>query len=163
VQRRIKNIFEIMNLILWRHADAEDAAAGHLDHARELTAKGREQAKRMATWLNDRLPANTVVLVSPALRAQQTAKALNKKFTTRDALGTDTDCTALLEAVGTPTADGTTLVVGHQPTLGQVASLLLTGAEGALSVKKGAVWWISVRHDRKSLGVLRAVMTPELL
>ena len=152
-----------MNLILWRHADAEDAVAGGLDHERELTARGREQAKRMAAWLNDRLPVDTVVLVSPALRAQQTATALRKKFTTRDALGTNADCATLLKALGTPTADGATLVVGHQPTLGQVASLLLTGAEGALSVKKGAVWWISLRHDRKSLGVLRAVMTPELL
>ncbi len=51
----------------------------------------------------------------------------------------------------------------HQPTLGHVASLLLTGAEGDLSIKKGALWWLSVQPDRKERAVLKAVMTPGML
>ena len=129
----------------------------------------------MAEWLNARLPANATVLVSPALRAQQTAAALKRDCITSDALDTSTDAAALLRAVAHAAAragahagghakDGAaTLVVGHQPTLGNVASLLLTGTEGDLSVRKAAVWWITLHGERRELGVLKAVMTPELL
>lgn len=149
-----------MDLILWRHADA---AEGVPDHERPLTDKGRTQAKRMAQWLNARLPDDTVILVSPALRAQQTARALKRPFVTSDALDTGTDCNTVLKALGTPKVGKTALIVGHQPTLGQIASLLLTGEAGDMSVKKGAVWWLTVRSERKRPAVLRAVMTPELL
>ena len=54
-----------MELILWRHADAED---GVPDEARRLTAKGRKQAEKMAAWLTARLPADCRVMVSPATR-----------------------------------------------------------------------------------------------
>lgn len=149
-----------MDLLLWRHADAAD---GHPDHERPLTDKGRSQAKRMAEWLGKRLPDDTVILVSPALRAQQTAQALKRPFTTCGDLQPGADAATVLRAVGRPPAAAATLVVGHQPTLGQVASLLLTGAAGDLSVRKSAVWWISVRRDRRELAVLRAMMTPEML
>ena len=149
-----------MDLLLWRHADA---AAGFPDHERALTYKGRLQAKRMAAWLNTRLPPDTLVLVSPALRAQQTASALKREFTTCAALDTSTDCASLLKALGPRKHQGTTLIVGHQPTLGHVASLLLTGAEGELSVKKAAVWWLTLGRESKTHAVLRAVMTPDML
>jgi phosphohistidine phosphatase len=149
-----------MDLVIWRHADAADTSP---DHARELTAKGRQQAKRMASWLNARLPADATVLVSPALRAQQTAEALKRAFTTCNAIEPGADCDAVMAALGAPKSDRVTLIVGHQPTLGHVASRLLTGAEGDLSIKKGAVWWFSRRRNRNELAVLCAVMTPEML
>jgi phosphohistidine phosphatase len=156
-----------MDLILWRHADAADAAPGQPDVERALTRKGRTQAKRMAAWLKQHLPADAVVLVSPALRAQQTAKALKQKFTTSEALGTVADGEMLLKAVRWPQAEGTVVVVGHQPTLGHVASLLLTGTAGDLSIRKSAVWWFKAtgpsHRGRKIHAVLHAVMTPELL
>ena len=65
-----------MDLILWRHAEAEEADVGADDLARALTPKGERQAERMAEWLNRRLAHSTRTLVSPALRCQQTAKAL---------------------------------------------------------------------------------------
>ncbi|WP_204271061.1 histidine phosphatase family protein, partial [Escherichia coli] len=64
-----------MDLILWRHAEAEVIAPGQDDLQRALTPKGERQARRMAAWLNHRLPATTRVLVSPALRCRQTAEA----------------------------------------------------------------------------------------
>lgn len=149
-----------MNILLWRHAEA---AAGFPDHERALTEKGRLQAKRMAAWLNARLPPETVVLVSPAVRAQQTARALKRDFTTCEALDTSTDCARVLKALGPRKHEGATLIVGHQPTLGHLASLLLTGAEGDLSIKKAAVWWLTLGRERKVYAVLRAVMTPEML
>ena len=66
-----------MELILWRHADAEE---GGTDLERRLTAKGRKQAARMAEWLRRRLPEKFSVLSSPARRAKETAEALEESF-----------------------------------------------------------------------------------
>src|SRR5450756_2784577 len=62
-----------MDLILWRHAEAED---GMPDSARELTKRGRKQAVQIGAWLKERLPADCAILVSPSMRTQQTADAL---------------------------------------------------------------------------------------
>jgi phosphohistidine phosphatase len=59
-----------MDLILWRHAEAQDARDGQGDLERALTTKGERQAERMAQWLTRRLGASTRVLVSPAQRCQ---------------------------------------------------------------------------------------------
>ena len=73
-----------MDLILWRHAEAARAARG--DIATTWSASSRPRARsrpqRMADWLNRFLPDSTRVLVSPALRSQQTAQALGRKFRT---------------------------------------------------------------------------------
>lgn len=127
-----------MELILWRHAEAED---GVPDGARALTARGRKQAKKMARWLNKRLSGDARILASPAVRAQQTAEALGVPFRTLQRIGPAASAAQLLEATGWPKAGGAVLLVGHQPSLGQVAGLLLGAADLDLQVKKGAVWW----------------------
>ena len=150
-----------MDLVLWRHADAED---GMVDSERKLTAKGIKQAKRIAKWMKKQLPPESAVLVSPARRAQQTARALTSEFRTVKALGVATAPQAVLAAAGWPSAPGTVVVVGHQPTLGEVAALLLTGKTQAWNIKKGAVWWFTCR-DREdgARAQLRAVISADLL
>src|SRR6478752_4097926 len=71
-----------MDLILWRHCEAE---AGEPDLGRRLTPKGQKQAERMADWLERHLPDSSRILVSPADRAQQTAQALPRRFRTMPA------------------------------------------------------------------------------
>jgi len=134
-----------MDLILWRHAEALDAEDGVEDFDRALTTRGERQAARMATWLNQHLPATARILVSPARRAQQTAAALERKFKTVAALAPGGTASGLLAAARWPDAEGPVLVVGHQPTLGLVAAHLLAGVAQPWSVKKGAVWWLRQR------------------
>lgn len=148
-----------MELVLWRHADAED---GIPDEARKLTPKGVKQAQRMAAWLRERLPQHAHILASPARRAQQTAQALSTKFKTSSALGTLTTPQALLAAAGWPDGGGAVVVVGHQPTLGAAVALALTGTAAAWSVKKGAIWWLAYREAGDEV-VVRAVMAPDML
>ena len=150
-----------MELILWRHADAEDGAPGKPDAERALTAKGEKQARRVAGWLEERLPKNTRVLVSPARRAQQTARALTREFETRREIGTEADARAVLKAAGWPEGEGTVVVVGHQPTLGQAAALALTGKSADWSVRKGAAWWIESRGGEEV--ITHAVIEPDLV
>lgn len=152
---------EHMDLILWRHADAQD---GSPDLERPLTAKGRAQAKKMATWLNLHLPREARILVSPALRTVQTADALERAYEVVPNLAPGEDATHILNSAGWPDAKGTVLVVGHQPTLGETVSLLLFGETQGMSVKKGGVVWLTNRVRGESpQTVLKAAMTPELL
>ena len=150
-----------MDLILWRHAEAEP---GEPDLGRRLTAKGIQQAERMAEWLDRHLPATTRVLSSPADRAQQTAQALKRRFKVVDHLVPGATVSAVLDAAGWPDAREAVLVVGHQPTLGEVAAFLMTGQELGWSVRKGAVWWLSNRvRDGSASTVLKVVVSPDFV
>lgn len=151
----------MMNLILWRHAEAED---GSPDIERRLTDKGHRQAQKMAAWLQAYLPDDTRVLVSPATRTQQTAQALTADYTTVDLLAPGASAEQLLAVADWPVARGSILIVGHQPTLGMAAAKAMTGRTDYWSVKKGAIWWLSsrVRGDERQT-LLRAVLSPEMI
>src|SRR4051812_30067667 len=123
-----------MNLILWRHADAED---GYPDLERKLTAKGRKQAGHVAAWLKQRLPAQYSLLASPAARAQQTAEALGWPIKTLPALAPGASPRTIVAESGWPDREGTVIVVGHQPDLGRAVAQLVGGAPGAWNVEKG--------------------------
>ena len=150
-----------MDLILWRHAEAEDSFP---DQDRALTARGQHQAQRVAQWLSGSLNAPYRVLVSPALRTQSTAAALTSDFETSRLIGVGASPEQILKAAHWPDAPTTVIVVGHQPSLGQTAALLLSGRADHWSVRKGALWWLSYR-DRHGSGqvVLRAVLNPEFI
>jgi phosphohistidine phosphatase len=147
-----------MQLILWRHADAEEGAD---DDARRLTSKGRKQASRMAGWLEERLPKDARMLVSPAVRAQQTAEPLARSARTSVQVGTGAQPAEVLKAAGWPTGKGTVVVVGHQPALAAAAALALTGKAAPWRMKKGAIWWLS--NDGEDQPFVAAVMTAELV
>jgi phosphohistidine phosphatase len=148
-----------MDLILWRHAEAEDGAP---DSGRRLTPKGRRQAAAVSRWLRKRLPGDARVIASPAKRCQQTARALAGEFETVEAIGVGASARDLLEAAGWPGAGGTVVLVGHQPALGRAAALLLAGEQAEWGVKKGAAWWLSTRAGEPG-AVLRAVLGPDLV
>ena len=153
-----------MDLILWRHAEAFEMRETENDLERALTPKGERQAQRMAEWLNQRLAHSTRILVSPALRCQQTAKALGRKFKTAPELAPDGNGEAVLKSARWPDASEPVLVVGHQPTLGLVASYLLSEMPQAFTIKKGAVWWIRGRNrEDMAQVILQAVQSPDCL
>jgi phosphohistidine phosphatase len=156
-----------MDLILWRHAEAEDATDKIRDAKRRLTPRGEKQARKMAAWLNERLPRKTTVLVSPTERTQQTAHALGLPFELEPKIGIGADCADLLAAIGELDGGGrgqAVLLVGHQPTLGRLAALLLSGSEADWAVKKGAVWWFSRRtREDDDQTVLRAVINTDIV
>ena len=150
-----------MDLILWRHADAEP---GEPDLERRLTAKGVRQAERMAAWLDSHLPDRCRILVSPAERAQQTARPLGRKFKIVPELAPGASAAAVLAAAGWPEAREATLIVGHQPTLGETAALLLSGSDAPWGMRKAAVWWLSDRdREQGAEVVLKVVVGPDFV
>jgi len=149
-----------MQLILWRHAEAEDGG-GKPDTDRELTKKGHKQAERMAAWLQSRVDKRWRILVSPARRTLQTVAPLGLPFEEDDSVGLAATAQAVLDAAEWPHGARDVIVVGHQPTLGEVASALL-GSDDGLSIKKGAIWWFVARErNGKDEAVLRLVMSAE--
>lgn len=153
-----------MDLILWRHAEAIDLELVGDDMVRTLTAKGEKQAARMAGWLDRQLPDGAKVWASPALRTEQTAQALGRKFKTHAALAPLSTVDDLLDLVHWPHAKGCVLVVGHQPTLGHTIARLLGLTEADCAVKKGAIWWLRYR-EREGIAqaVVVTVQSPEVL
>lgn len=155
---------ETMDLILWRHAEAVELSAPGDDMARVLTARGEKQAARMAAWLERQLSVSTRIWVSPAMRTEQTASALGRKFRVSPVLGPAGNVDQLLELVQWPSAKGCVLVVGHQPTLGQTISKLLDLSATECAVKKGAIWWLRHREREASTQtVVVTVQTPDLM
>ncbi len=157
-----------MDLILWRHAEAEEWLLGDqqpgLDLDRSLTQRGEKQAARMAVWLDRQLPEGARIWVSPARRCEQTALALGRKYKIRTELAPDATPEQLLDLVQWPNSKYPVLVIGHQPTLGQAIAQLLNLRESECAVKKGALWWLRNRdRDGQSQTVVVTVQSPEVL
>ena len=158
-----------MDLILWRHAEAEDLNPDaehsfHDDMQRSLTARGEKQALRMAAWLDRQLPEGARIFVSPARRCEQTALALGRKYKVRPDLAPDATPQQLLELVQWPIGKSPILVIGHQPILGQTISTLLGLQESECSVKKGSLWWLRSREREGQIqSVVVTVQSPEVL
>ena len=153
-----------MDLVLWRHAEAQDWVEGCNDLERSLTPRGEKQAARMAAWLDRQLPEGARILVSPARRTEQTALALGRKYKIRNELAPDGSAQQLLDVAQWPNGRTTTLVVGHQPVLGEVVARLLGMQASDCAVRKGAVWWLRHRvRDGVPQTVLLTVQSPEVL
>ncbi|BEV14313.1 phosphohistidine phosphatase SixA [Herbaspirillum sp. DW155] len=150
-----------MDLILWRHAEAE---LGEPDEGRALTPKGHKQAAKMAEWLDRNLPESCRILVSPATRTLQTVEALKRKYKVVADLAPSMSADDLLRAANWPDSREPVLIVGHQPTLGQVAARLISGQPQEWSLRKGNVWWIAQRERGDiTTNYLKAVVAPEFL
>ena len=148
-----------MDLILWRHASAEDSNPND-DLVRALTKHGRQEAEQVANWLRRHLRGEVSMRVSPARRTCQTADALGRPYQVFEALSTDGSAHSLLATADWPNQAGTVIVVGHQPTLGRAAALLVTGVEYPWPVERGAVWWLRAR-GRAPPAEIVAVIGPQ--
>ena len=146
------------HIILWRHAEAKDIFDGddilnmtQSDMQRALTQKGQRQAAYMAMWLKPQMPKATILQCSPALRAFQTAEAIQDvgkscKININQALKPGASLNTVLTSIAQINYCNCLVLVGHQPWLGQLAAHLLgisvAGHIKDLPIKKGAIWWL---------------------
>lgn len=149
-----------MDLILWRHAEAEERREGLAELDRALTSRGEKQATRVAAWLDRVLPEGARILSSPARRCEQTALALGRKYKVKGELGPDSTAQQLLDAAQWPDSRHPVVVVGHQPVLGEVLGRLLQIEGGQCPIRKGAVWWLRVREREGELQTLVVAVQP---
>lgn len=151
-----------MELILWRHAEAEE---GSHDLSRRLTDKGHQQAKRVGTWLKTHLDTPAQVWASEAERSRQTARYLSKNLMNVPAINPDASAASIAALLQRTEIEGPLVLVGHQPWIGELCAWLLSGslkAGNGFSVKKAGAWWFEVdfHHDSPS-AKLKAMITAQ--
>jgi phosphohistidine phosphatase len=152
-----------MELLLWRHAEALN---GSPDHARELSPHGREQAGRVAAWLNVHAPENLRLLVSPAVRTRQTAGFFRREMDICEALAIDAKPADIFSILKGPIARTPLLLVGHQPLLGRIAARLSRDAPHRPipdHFHKGALWWLSGEPEGGKMKLRQVVDAEKLL
>lgn len=151
-----------MKLYVLRHADATWPGWSQSDDDRPLTAKGREQSRRMAKWLVQMRVAPALIVSSPLPRAFQTAEIVAEQLgialQEEAALAGGFDLAAL-RALLTRTQEVDLLIVGHEPDLSGVIAKL-TG--GRVKMAKAALARIDLASP-KSDGTMVWLCSPKML
>ena len=162
-----------MKLYLVRHAIAEEAGTpGYEDDSlRPLTEKGREKMRRIAQALRDMGVEPDLIVSSPYVRASQTASILAKELKYKEELSYSDFLTPMGEPndmigeINEKFSVDELMLVGHEPNLSSLASVLLAGnPDLSINFKKGGVCCLSVddlHYDRKA--VLEWLVTPKIV
>lgn len=136
-----------MELFLIRHAIAEEPQHDRPDAARAITRRGRRRFRGCVQGLAELGARLDHVVHSPLLRAVQTAEYLTPLLdgeTEVSELLAQPPSDALVRLLQ-PHADRRVALVGHEPWMGELLALLLTGRRGVganLPFKKGGVAWL---------------------
>jgi phosphohistidine phosphatase len=119
-------------LILFRHAKAEQVF-GKPDHERELTERGRRDAAAAGRWMHEHELGPELVLCSPSTRARQTWECAVEGGACGETVEYERAIYSggprgVLQAVREWGGDAQVLaVVGHNPTMAELASSLCEG------------------------------------
>lgn len=147
-----------MDLYILRHAIAQERTAPGIksDFDRPLTPEGEQKLRRVTKAMRNLELSFDLILSSPYVRARETAElvaaafGISKNLKLRDNLGADGNPREFVAelAVWQPTPQ-TVLVVGHEPYLSTMATLLLTGAlKSCITLKKAGLCKLSIESLR---------------
>jgi phosphohistidine phosphatase len=160
-----------MLLLLIRHAEAaeQDDAQFPDDTLRPLVPKGRKAQRRICRSLRKHGVIPSRVHSSPWKRAWQTARIVVAELelpkTARiacPAMAGPPDLADLSAQVGDTAPDDTIALVGHEPWMGELASLLLTGSVSGLAIDfaKSGVMGIEIERIGAGGGTLVFYLRP---
>ena len=162
-----------MDLVLIRHAIAEerDLTRWPDDAMRPLTADGEARFRRAARGLARLVPSVDRVLASPFVRAWRTAEIMAEEGgwpgpEPAEVLAAGRSPLEVAEALSVHASEDRVAVVGHEPTLSEVASLLLSGGPTRvmLEFKKGAACMVALpQGPDPGEGMLRWLLSPKVL
>jgi phosphohistidine phosphatase len=145
-------------LWLLRHADAEPHGS-RPDADRELTARGRHQARAAGIALTRLGASFELALFSPKARARQTAELAaeawseeqRERLQSHPPLAGGFDAGQAIEQAAALGADGWLLLVGHEPDLSSLAGQL---SGGRIDLKKGGLAVVRLEGAGGELAVL---------
>jgi phosphohistidine phosphatase len=160
-----------MIVYVLRHGIAEEAAPGGDDRRRRLTAVGRARMHDVALGLGRLDVEVDTLLTSPFPRAAETAaivaEVLRPAHGPRElaALAAGVPAIETLRALQMSAKRPSLMVVGHEPGLGELAALLLTGSTDGLpfALKKGGCIALEVARLAPRGGTLRWMLAPRQL
>ena len=135
-----------MELYLLRHAIAEEQSAGQPDSERRLTPGGARKMRRVSKGMKALAMRFDLILTSPFVRAKQTAEIaatalkLEKRLEVEPALAGDRSPRELIAALKKHKSSERVLLVGHEPYLSRLISMLVSGNErSAIAMKKAGI------------------------
>jgi phosphohistidine phosphatase len=154
-------------IYLLRHGIAEDGSATVPDHERALTDEGWKRLRKAAPTWQRLIPAPALVFVSPLRRARETAEVFTEAVGFRGDVQIEAGLVpnaaasvarSLLEAEAL-SGTGAVAMVGHEPHLGYLLGVLLTGHPRlAVPLKKGMLVAVETESSTSSIGVMRWVL-----
>ena len=158
-----------MEIYLLRHGIAENTPPGKTDADRNLTGEGRTKLREVLERARRAVGTPSLILSSPLVRAVQTAEIAAEILGYREAIE-QTDALlpysspqAVWRAIRRSEKDGSILLTGHEPLLGETASYLLGASHVAVNFKKGALMRIDVEETAgPPHGFLQWLLTPRL-
>jgi len=163
-----------MKLLLIRHAVAEEredfAHSGKDDRLRPLTDEGRKKMKQAARGLHALVPEIDLLATSPLTRAAQTGAILDSVYggleeVEIEQLAPEATPEEFLRWLRKQKVD-TVAAVGHEPSLSQILSWLLTGTDRKLfAFRKGGACLLEFSEGEPAGGtaMLLWALTPAQL
>jgi phosphohistidine phosphatase len=129
-----------MMLYIMRHGLAEEPTPKGDDASRKLTAKGADKIRKAAAGIRAMGLALDMILTSPVARAAETAEIVANELggarpKAMPELSTGASPAGALDALAKQRLSESVLVVGHEPTLSRLASLMLTGSSESVGIK----------------------------
>ena len=157
----------MLTIYILRHAEAE--AEARSDAERALTSKGRDQAKKVGRFCRDQGICPGLMLTSPLLRAEETAKLVWKELEERTKL----EVTSFLAAGMRPqsafkkieslTGLGSLMLIGHEPDLSEFIVAAIGGRSESIRLRKGALAKLTLPDAKPGVGTLEFLLVPKLL
>ncbi|MGH7942752.1 MAG: phosphohistidine phosphatase SixA [Limisphaerales bacterium] len=163
-----------MNFFILRHGIAVERGSKGFktDSERPLTAEGRKQLRKSAAGMKKMKLRFDLILSSPYERARKTAEIvaeelkLEKRLKLSDTLKSESDPKTMVAEIArlSPMPENV-LVVGHEPYLSHLISLLVSGdGDLAMDFKKGGLCKLEVEKlDGAAKAKLVWLLTPKLM
>jgi phosphohistidine phosphatase len=152
-----------VRLYLVQHARAVEK---EVNGERPLSAEGKEDARKVAAFLKETGLSVGRLWHSGKLRAAQTAESIAEgvnatgKIEEKEGLKPNDNVEAVADELAAD--EGSTMLVGHMPFVGRLASLLLTGSEEAdiVGFRQGAI--ACLEKDENGKWRIEWMITPEI-
>ena len=153
-----------MKLYLIQHGEA---TTEEIDPSRPLTAKGRSDVQKIASFLKGAGVGPSLILHSGKTRARQTAEIIAAQLgpdcqvKEREGLAPSDPVMVLAKEILSMTNDQ--MIVGHLPFLGKLACMLLAGSESKnlVAFRQGGV--VCLQRNENQNWQVAWMVTPELL
>jgi phosphohistidine phosphatase len=135
-----------MDLFILRHGKAGQHIPGKDDAERAMTEKGKEEIAGIARWMAYRQFSFDIIATSPLIRARETAGIVaaelgeEKKIETWPCLSMGEDPGDICRQIARQPGGSVLLLVGHEPTLSMLISLIISGERNtAIVLAKGGL------------------------
>jgi phosphohistidine phosphatase len=159
-----------MRLLIIRHGIAEDIGPDGTDSGRRLTPEGVEKTRHIARSLVKLARKPDLILASPKIRADHTARIIAEAFDVKVQtlpILQEEDPVELITALAARKEE-TLAIVGHEPTLGALVELLISGRmqRGSTPLKKAGIACFDLTFSKSPSDFsaqLKWLLTPEIL